>query len=168
MTTFEVVGLIVTLLVMAVGVMGCVMPAIPGTPLIFAAAVAHRLVVGPSGAQGWVLAVLGALAILSIAGEYAASFLGAKTLGATRRGMIGAVVGGLVGLFFGPVGILLGPFAGAFSLEWLGGRAWRDSAKAGAGATLGLLVGAGGKVACAVAMILLFSANILWRAFTPI
>lgn len=154
-----------TLLLMGVGAVGCVIPAIPGTPLIFAAAVGHRLIVGPPGAQFWVLIVLAILAALSLVADFAASFYGAKRLGSTRLGMVGAVVGGLIGLFLGPVGILTGPFVGAFLFEWAGGREWRDSAKAGVGATLGLLVGAVGKLACAVSMILLFAANILWRVF---
>lgn len=139
-------------------------PAIPGTPLIFATAVAHRLIVGPSGAQLWVLITLGILAVLALAADFVASLYGAKTLGATKRGMIGAVVGGMIGLFLGPFGILLGPFVGAFAFEFVGGREWRDSAKAGAGATLGLLVGAVGKLCCAVAMVLLFATDVLWRA----
>lgn len=165
MTTPEVLWFAGALVVMVVGIAGSVLPALPGTPLIFAAAVAHRLIVGPSGAQTWVLWVLGLLALMALAGDYLASLYGAKKLGATRRGMAGAVAGGLVGLFFGPVGILTGPFLGAFALEYAGGREWRDSAKAGVGASLGLLAGALGKLACAVAMILLFAANILWRAY---
>ena len=154
------------LVMMAVGILGCVFPAIPGTPLIFAVAVGHRLVVGDAGAQTWVLVTLGVLALLSLGADLVASLYGAKTLGATRLGIIGAAVGGLVGLFLGPLGILVGPFVGAFSLEFAGGRAWHESAKAGAGATLGLLVGAVGKLACAISMTLLFAAHVLWRAFS--
>jgi uncharacterized protein YqgC (DUF456 family) len=165
-TVLEILAFTLAVLVMMVGIIGCVVPMIPGTPLIFAAAIVHRLVMGSAGAQWWVLCLLGLLAMLSFGAEYAASFYGAKTLGATRRGMIGAVVGGLVGLFFGIIGILIGPFIGAFSFEFIGGRAWRDSARAGVGATLGLAVGAGGKIACAVAMLLLFAADILWRGLT--
>jgi uncharacterized protein YqgC (DUF456 family) len=165
-TVLEIVAFTLAVLVMMVGIIGCVVPMIPGTPLIFAAAIVHRLVMGDAGAQWWVLCILGLLAMLSFGAEYAASFYGAKTLGATKRGMIGAVVGGLVGLFFGIIGILIGPFVGAFSFEFIGGREWRDSARAGVGATLGLAVGAGGKIACAMAMLLLFSADILWRGLT--
>ncbi len=152
------------LALMLVGLMGSVVPVLPGMPLIFAVAVGHRLVAGPAGAQLWVLVTLGALALLALGADFVAGFYGAKKLGATRRGMVGAVLGGLVGLFFGPIGILVGPFAGAFLFEYVGGREWRESIKAGAGATLGLLVGAVGKLACGVAMILLFAANLLWRA----
>lgn len=157
------VWLVVTLLVMMVGVAGAILPAIPGAPLIFVAAVGHRFVVGPSGAAWWVLCTLGILAAVSILADYLATLYGAKRLGATRLGMAGAVVGGLVGLFLGPAGIIAGPFVGAFSFECIGGRELRDSAKAGVGATLGLLVGAVGKLACAVSMVLLFTAHLLWR-----
>lgn len=167
MTTPEILWFTLALLLMLVGLAGSVLPGLPGTPLIFAIAVGHRLVVGPSGATWWVLLVLGLVALVALAADYAASLYGAKTLGATRRGLIGAGLGGLVGLFLGPFGILLGPFVGAFSFEFLGGREWRESAKAGAGATLGLFVGALGKLACSVGMILLFAANILWRVWRP-
>jgi uncharacterized protein YqgC (DUF456 family) len=164
MTAWEVLWLALALILMGIGVVGCVMPGLPGTPLIFAAAVAHRWLAGPgTGAPWWVLLVLGVLAAISIAADFLSSYLGARTLGATRRGMIGAVVGGVVGLFLGPVGILAGPFVGAFLLEWTGGRQWKDSAKAGAGATVGLVAGAVGKVACSIAMILLFAVSVFWR-----
>jgi uncharacterized protein YqgC (DUF456 family) len=166
-TTPEILWFALALLLMAVGLLGSILPGLPGTPLIFATAVGHRLVVGPSGAQTWVLVVLGVAALLALAADYAASLYGAKRLGATRLGLIGAGVGGLVGLFLGPFGILLGPFVGAFGFEYFGGREWRESAKAGAGATIGLFVGALGKMACAVGMTLLFAANVLWRAWNP-
>lgn len=165
MTGWEVAWLGVTLAVMGVGVLGCVLPVLPGAPLIFAVAVVHRWLAGPVGAQGWVLTVMGVLAGFSLVLEHVASLYGAKVLGATRWGMIGAVAGGLVGLFFWPFGVLVGPFIGAVVLEMAGGRAWQASTRAGAGATLGLLVGAGGKVACAMGMILLFLTDVVWRAW---
>jgi hypothetical protein len=164
-TTVEILWFALAMLLMVLGLIGSVLPGLPGTPLIFAVAVAHRVVVGPSGAQAWVLVLLGLVALIALAADYAASLYGARTLGATRLGLIGAGLGGLVGLFLGPVGILLGPFVGAFGFEFFGGREWKASAKAGAGATIGLFVGALGKLACAVGMTLLFAANILWRAW---
>lgn len=161
----EALGLSLALLVMLVGLAGCVLPALPGTPLILAAAVAHRLWFGPAGAPWWVLGVLLFLMLLSIAAEHLAGMFGAKTLGATRRGMIGAVVGGLLGLFFGPAGILLGPFLGAVAGELTGGREFRASAKAGFGAAVGVLAGTAGKLACGLAMTGLFLAELLWRAW---
>jgi hypothetical protein len=90
--------------------------------------------------------------------------IGAKKLGATWKGVTGAVVGGLVGLFFSIPGILLGPFIGATLFELIGDREFRDAVRAGTGATLGLLVGAVGKTALGLAMVLLFTVNVIQRS----
>ncbi|MFN0068979.1 MAG: DUF456 domain-containing protein [Limisphaerales bacterium] len=161
----EALGLSVALLVMLVGLAGCVLPAVPGTPLILASAVGHRLWFGPAGAPWWVLGVMLFLMLLSIAAEQLAGLFGAKALGATRRGMIGAIVGGLIGIFFGPAGILLGPFLGAVAGELTGGRELRDSARAGFGAAVGVLAGTVGKLACGLAMTGLFLGDLLWQAW---
>lgn len=165
MTTMEMVWFGVALLLMVVGTAGTVLPFIPGTLLVLGAAVGHRVVMGPDGASWWVLGVMGVMTAIALVADHVAGVVGAQKLGATRRGMIGAVVGGIVGLFFGPVGILSGPFLGAFAFEWSAGREWRASAKAGVGATLGILFGALGKLACAVGMTLLFASTVLWQAY---
>ena len=164
MTAAEIAGLLVTLLVMGVGVLGCVVPVLPGAPLVLAAALVHKLIFGEAGASWWVLLLLGLMVALSLVVDYAASVYGAKRMGSTWRGALGAVAGGLAGLFFLPVGVLVGPFLGAFLLELAGRRHWKDASKAGLGATVGLLVGAIGKLAAGVAMTLLFTANVVFRA----
>lgn len=166
MTWVEIIGLAITLLVMVVGLAGSILPGIPSTPLVFIAAIGHRLAFGDRGAATWVIVLLCGLMLFSMLLDFLASMAGAKHLGATWRGVCGAAVGGLIGLFLGLPGLLLGPFLGAIAFEMAGGREWRESAKAGAGAALGLLAGAIGKLACCAAMIFLFVANVLWRAFS--
>jgi uncharacterized protein YqgC (DUF456 family) len=161
----EMVWFGVALLLMVVGTAGTMLPFVPGTLLVLGAAVGHRVIMGSEGAPWWVLGVMALMTTIALVADHVASLVGAQKLGATRRGMVGAVVGGIVGLFFGPVGILSGPFLGAFAFEWSGGREWRESARAGVGATLGILFGALGKLACAVGMTLLFASTILWRAY---
>ena len=151
------------LLVMLLGLLGSVVPGLPGTPLILAAALIHRLVRGDAGASGWVLAIMAGLTLASVAVDFAASSLGAKRLGATWRGMLGAAVGGLLGLLWIPFGLVLGPLLGAMALEMLGGRAWREAGKAGAGAVLGVMAGAVGKIGCGLGMIGLFVVHMLVR-----
>jgi hypothetical protein len=107
------------------------------------------------------------LALLSVAVDYLASVVGAAKCGASRKGMWGVIVGGTIGLFFSLPGILLGPFLGALLFEWIGGRKFRESARAGLGATIGMLAGAVGKFVCCGFMILLFLSNVLWRVFHP-
>jgi hypothetical protein len=73
-------------------------------------------------------------------------------------------VGGLIGLFFNLPGILLGPFLGATAFELVGGRNFKESSRAGLGATIGLLAGVLGKLACCMAMMGLFAANVIYRS----
>jgi len=164
MTTEQVIGLAIALLVMCVGVLGSILPGIPSTPVVLIAAVGHRLYFGEHGTAWWALGILGALTVLSLVMDYLASVYGAKRLGATWRGAVGAIVGGLVGMFFNLPGILLGPFVGAVVFEMAGGREIKGASKAGLGATLGLLAGAIGKVACCIAMMALFAINVIYRS----
>jgi uncharacterized protein YqgC (DUF456 family) len=164
MTFEQVAGLVLTLLVMGVGMAGSVLPAIPGPPLVLAAAMGHRLWFGENGASNMVLGILAGLVVLALGLDYLATLLGARKLGATWRGVLGAGLGGLVGIFTGPLGIIAAPFVGATVGEMLGGRELREASRAGIGAVLGLLAGVVGKVACCAAMIAIFVVNVAWRA----
>lgn len=161
MSLAEWTGLLLTLLVMLVGVAGSVLPAIPGPPLVLAAAVGHKLIFGPAGASVTALLVMGLLMLLSLAFDFAASLIGARRLGATWRGVTGAAAGAVAGLFLGPVALVVGPFVGAVLGELLGGREFKEAGRAGVGAVLGFLAGALGKVACALAMTGLFLVSVL-------
>ena len=169
------IGYGIVLLVMFVGVMGNVIPGIPGTPLILAGAVGHQLYFAGQGSVGWGwVAVLAAFGLLALGLDYLATLIGAKKLGATWKGMVGAVLGVIVGVFvFPPIGLIVGPFVGAMGFEWAFGREARESAKAGVGAVLGLALGVLGKLICSVVMMALFafaawpSASALPAAPTP-
>ena len=162
----------IVLLIMFIGVMGNLIPGIPGTPLILAGAVGHQLYfAGQGGAGWWWVAVLTAFGLLALGLDYLATLLGAKKLGATWRGMVGAVV---VGLFvFPPIGLVVGPFVGAMGFEWAFGRKAPEAAKAGVGAVIGMALGVVGKLVCSVVMVSLFAfaawpnASDLWVAPTP-
>ena len=66
--------------------------------------------------------------------------------------MLGAITGGLIGLFFVPFGLIVGPFVGAMGMEWAFGQASGEAAKAGLGAVIGIALGAVGKLVCSVIM----------------
>lgn len=168
MTYDQWIGLVLALLVMCVGLIGTVMPGLPGAPLILAAAIGHRLYFGASSISNGILVTLIVLTGLALLLEYLASLLGARKLGATWRGLMGAVLGAVVGLFFGLPGIVLGPFLGALALEMMGGREFSEAARAGMGAVLGIAVGAAGKLACCVAMIGLFMFSAVTRSAAPL
>src|ERR1051325_3278160 len=113
MTAERIIGLTLALLVMLTGFVGCILPGLPGTPLILVAAIVHRLYFGEHSVNWVVLLILITLTLMSVALDYLASVYGAKRFGATWRGAFGALVGGIVGLFFNLPGIILGPFIGA-------------------------------------------------------
>jgi uncharacterized protein YqgC (DUF456 family) len=164
MSAEQIAGLVLALLVMLLGCLGSFLPLLPGTPLVLVAAVAHRLYFGAASVNNWVLVLFFLLTALSFGLDYLASSLGAKKLGATWRGMLGAVIGGLVGLFFSLPGIILGPFIGALLFEMLGGYEFERATRAGVGAMLGLLAGALGKFAISVVMVTLFAVSVVYRS----
>ena len=163
MTADQIIGLSLALFVMCFGLAGSVLPGIPSTPLVMLVAIGHRIWFGAAGASNFALITLGVLMVASLVMDYLASMYGAKRLGATRKGMIGAIVGLIVGLFFNLPGILLGPFIGAGLFEMMGGRAWKPAMKAGAGATLGMFAGAVGKLICCIIMTAVFILSVLWQ-----
>jgi uncharacterized protein YqgC (DUF456 family) len=153
----EVFWWIVVVVLMAIGLLGVVLPIFPGTVVILGAAVLHRVAVGPEKSiGGWSLAVLVALTVASYGLDLLGSWYGARRFGATRWGVVGAVVGVVVGLFFGLPGLLLGPIIGAFGGEIVGGKHLIAAGRASWGALLGNLAGTLAKLLIALAMICWF------------
>ncbi len=144
----------VTLILMAVGLIGTIVPVFPGTAIILAAAILHRFMLGPEKGLGWPsMLLLVALTLLSYAIDFLGGWLGARRFGATRWGTLGAIAGALIGLFFGLPGLLVGPVIGALAGEIFGGKRLIDAGRAGWGALLGNLAGMLGKLLIALAMV---------------
>src|SRR5437868_15237710 len=130
------------IVLMAIGLIGTVVPAIPGTTIILGAAVIHRLALGPNGSVGWTaLLALVALTLITYAVDAAAGYIGATKFGATKWGMIGGVAGALIGLFFGLVGLFVGPVIGAIAGEIIAGQRMVKAGRAGWGTFVGALAG---------------------------
>lgn len=143
-----------TLVLMAVGLIGTVLPVFPGTPIILGAAVMHRIMLGPAKSLGWSsIALLVFLTLVSYAIDFAGGWLGARRFGATRWGAFGALAGAIVGVFFGLPGLLLGPVVGALTGEITGGMKLIDAGRASWGALLGNLAAMMGKLVIALAMV---------------
>jgi uncharacterized protein YqgC (DUF456 family) len=148
---------ILGVLLIVVGIVGIVLPALPGTVLIFgglllAAWADHFTRVGP-----WALVVIGAIGVASYFVDFVAAALGAKTLGASSRAMIGAALGTVAGLFFGLPGIVVGPFVGAVIGELTLHRDWKQVGRAGVAAWIGFVIGTAVKVGLAFLMIGIFA-----------
>lgn len=151
---------LVAIVLFAVGLIGTILPVVPGTTIILVAAVVHRLMLGADkSVSWWVIAVLVAFTVVSYLLESAAGYFGAKRFGATKWGAFGAVIGGICGLFFGLPGIFVGPIVGVVAVEFIAGRKLIAAGKAGWGTLLGNLGGMIAKVAIALAMIVIFLLN---------
>ncbi len=131
-------------LLLLVGFLGAWLPALPGLPLMLAGALLVKLLV-PGALSWWTVAIFALTALAGLALDAVATAVTSRWAGARRAGILGALAGGLVGLFFGPPGILLGPFLGAVLGELLTRRPWPEALKAGGGAAVGFLAGAVGK-----------------------
>ncbi len=147
---------IIGALLAATGLSGLLLPLVPGAPLLFLGLLFGAWAEGFHYIGVWTLLILAGMAGLTYVVEFAASVLGVKKYGGSRRAMLGAALGGIVGLFLGIPGILLGPFVGAVIGELSLQRSLDQASRAGFGTVVGLALGVAGKLAIGIAMIGLF------------
>ena len=146
----------------ALGFAGAVVPAIPGTPLIFAGIFLIAWWYDFTAIGTPTLIITGLLAILALAIDMVAGVLGARGVGASRQAIIGSTVGALLGIFLGLPGIIFGPFVGALAGELLARKDLSQATKVGFGTWLGILIGTAAKIALSIAMVGVFCLNFFW------
>lgn len=148
--------LIFAAILTAGGLAGLLLPVIPGAPLLFLGLFFGAWAEDFRHIGIGTLLILAGMAALTYLVEFAASILGVRKYGGSRRAMVGAALGGIVGLFLGVPGILLGPFVGAVIGELSLQRSLDQASRAGFGTVVGLAVGVAGKLAIGIAMLGLF------------
>lgn len=155
----EILWWTLTIALMAIGLVGTVVPLLPGVVLILAGAALNFFLLG---SIGWgTLLVLTALAVLAMALDFVSGAAGAKYFGASRWGAVGGILGAIVGLFFGVIGIFVGPLVGAVLGEILGGRGILPAGRSGWGTFLGTAAGMIGKLALGTVMVAWFAVAVL-------
>lgn len=136
-------GFALLVFIVFIGLIGTLLPAFPGTGLIFVGALVYAAISGFTILGIKAMVVLFLLTLVGAGGQYLLTSFGAKTMGASRYGIMGAIIGFFVGLIFIPLpgGSLIGAFTGAFCCEMgFALKNERESFKAGIGAVLGALV----------------------------
>ena len=145
--------LLVSLLIVLVGLVGTVVPGLPGMPLVLGGIALFAIgsgfaVIGPLQ--------LAAFVVLGLAGiglNLLGNLIGARKFGASRVGMLGALVGLVIGILtLGPFGIVLGPLLGAVAAVLLQGRAANDALRSGVGVLIGYIFGSLAEVLIALVM----------------
>lgn len=156
----DIVLIILGVLCLIVGFVGCIIPALPGVPLSYAAL---WLLHATDKVQfSWqVLLIWGIITVVIQVLDYVIPIWGTKRTGGSKAGVWGSTIGLIVGLFFGPWGIFLGPFIGAVIGELLVGKTTRDAFRSGWGSLLGLLTGTVMKLICCGLMTYKFIAELV-------
>lgn len=140
----------------AVGIAGTVLPALPGAGLVLAGVLLGSWADGFTRVSGLTVGVIAVLAVLAWGVDYVAALLGARRAGASPLALAGAALGTVAGIFTGLIGLLFMPLAGAVAGEWWARRDTLQAAQVGLATWVGLLVGTAVKLALVFAMVGLF------------
>jgi len=153
-----------TFVVMFIGLVGIILPVVPGSILIFLAALGYALLDG-FHTVGWItLLAMGLLAAAATTADIWATSMGARAGGASGWSILAGMVGGLVGLlFFSLPGSIVGALLGMFLVEVLRVKDWRKALKSGGGWLLGWLLSTVIELALGLVMVAVF----VWRVTLP-
>ena len=136
----DILLMVFAFLLLVASIVGCVLPVLPGPPLAYAGILllhftdkihftTHQLVI-------WLVVVVVLLVV-----DYITPLLGSKYSGGTSFGNRGCIAGTILGMFFMPWGLIIGPFVGAIAGEMMGGQDLAQAIRAGIGTLLGYLFG---------------------------
>ncbi|UNC92366.1 DUF456 domain-containing protein [Candidatus Contubernalis alkaliaceticus] len=138
----SITGLITALVIFILGFLGTILPALPGPILIWAGMLVYGFFVDFNNLPVMFYVSQALVVGLIYLIDYFSVVLGAKKYGGSKFAGWGAAAGILVGLFtLGPLGVIVGPFAGAVLVEVVRGRTAQEAIKVGIGTLLGFLGG---------------------------
>lgn len=140
-----------------IGLMGVVLPVIPGLPLLFAGLLLAAWIDGFVRVSETAVVLIGVLAILGFLVDFLASVFSVKSVGASRQAVVGTLLGGLVGILGGVPGLILGTVIGAVIGEIMARRHLRQATKVGLAAGLGFILAVAVKAVLAMAMLGIFA-----------
>jgi len=140
---------------MALGIIGCLVPVLPGPALSFLGLIfLHFSRFGHFSRS--TLIAMGIITVVVTLLDYIVPIWGTKKFGGSKYGTRGATVGLIIGLFLGPMGIIIGPLIGAFIGEMIFKDDLNYALRAGFGSLLGFLAGVGLKLAASFIMTFYF------------
>ena len=131
------------------GILGCFLPIIPGPPVSFVALLVFHLT-SVYQFSNRILIIAAVMAIVVTVLDYIIPIWGTKFFGGSKKGVWGSTIGLILGLFFVPWGIILGPFVGAVIGEMIDGQEFKKALKSGFGAFLGFAAGVIMKLAVSI------------------
>ncbi len=136
----DIILIILAGILMFVGIIGCFLPILPGPPISYGGLLLMQLQSEAPFSTKFMIIWL-AITIVVTGLDYVIPAYGTKRYGGSRLGVVGTFVGLIVGLFFSPVGIIIGPLLGALAGEYLAGKESKEAMRAAWGSFMGFLVG---------------------------
>ncbi len=152
---FDYIFLILGIILIILGIIGCLVPILPGPPLSYLGIVSLQVTKFGDFSKQRMIALL-VIAIVVTVLDYVVPIWGTKKFGGSKYGVRGATVGLIVGFFLGPLGIVLGSLIGAFIGEMIFKDDIKYAIKAGFGSLIGFLTGIGLKLAASLLMTFYF------------
>ncbi len=156
------------LAVMIVGLLGIVLPVLPGLLLIWLVALIYAIAEGFATIDPITFVILTILAVTGYTANLWMGQLGAKAGGASFKSVLAGTVLGIIGALIGLLGLgigavpggIIGALLGVFLAEWYQRKDWREALKAGGGWLAGCVLSSGVQLVLAALMILIF----VWQA----
>ena len=136
----DILLIVISGLFLIIGFLGCVLPVIPGVSLSYIGIIILHLSKKVHFSDQFLITWAIIVVIIQVL-DYVIPIWGTKKFGGSRKGVIGSTIGMVVGLFFGPWGIILGPFVGAFLGEMMANKTKREAIKAAFGSFIGIVFG---------------------------
>lgn len=134
----EIFLLVIAFLFMLIGIIGCIVPGLPGTPISYIGLWIAQATDKVDFSWQFML-IWGIVVIVITLLDYVVPAWGTKRYGGSKWGVWGSTIGVFIGLFFGAAGVILGPLVGAILGELISGKQLNDALKAGWGSFIGIL-----------------------------
>ena len=147
----------------AIGLVGTVMPALPGPPLVLVGILLAAWIDRFAKIPGWVCAIVSVLALAAIAIDWIAGAMGARRVGASKWAVIGATLGAILGVLSGLWGLIFMPLVGAAIGEFIARQDLLRAGHVGLATWIGMLLGTVAKLAIVAVMIGIFAGTLLLR-----
>jgi len=147
----------------AIGLVGTVMPALPGPPLVLLGILLAAWIDRFAKIPGWVCAIVSVLALAAIAIDWIAGAMGARRVGASKWAVIGATLGAILGVLSGLWGLIFMPLLGAAIGEFIARQDLLRAGHVGLATWIGMLLGTVAKLAIVAVMIGIFAGTLLLR-----
>lgn len=140
----DILWIIIALILTLVGIAGCIIPGLPGTPINFVAMLLVQWITPVFETS--TLVIFGVLTVVVLILDYLMPIWFAKKYGATKEGIWGSIIGMILGIFFTPIGMILGMLIGAILGDVIAGRSSGDATRSGFATFFGTLLSMGLKL----------------------